>query len=379
MILSKKIIFVTSTRADFGKLKSLIKIAKKKNIFDIYIVVTGMHLISRFGNTYREVEKTFGKKIIKFKNQSQKDTLEMILTKTTSKFSKIVKKIKPDLIVIHGDRVEALSCALTGSLNHILTAHIEGGEISGTIDDTIRHAVTKLSHIHFVGSSMAKQRVLKMGEIKKSIFNIGSPDLDVILKKKLPVIESVKKRYSINFKKYCILIWHPVTSNILSLKNDTIKVLNILEKLNRNVIIIYPNNDPGCEKILKIYKEIKNKKFKILKSLRFENFITLLKNSEFIFGNSSSAIYEAPILGIPSINIGDRQHKRLRLKSIKNLDIENLDLKTVEDFLTNYKPLKKNIFGKGNSDKKFLQIISGKSFWKIPTQKFFNEERLKNL
>ena len=117
-----------------------------------------------------------------------KDTLEMILTKTTSKFSKIIKKIKPDLIVIHGDRVEALSCALTGSLNHILTAHIEGGEISGTIDDTIRHAVTKLSHIHFVGSSKARQRVLKMGEIKKSIYNIGSPDLDVILKKILPII-----------------------------------------------------------------------------------------------------------------------------------------------------------------------------------------------
>lgn len=379
MILNKKIIFVTSTRADFGKLKSLIKIAKKNFFFEIYIVVTGMHMISRFGNTYREVEKTFGKKIIKFKNQSQKDTLEMILTKTTSKFSKIIKKIKPDLIVIHGDRVEALSCALTGALNHILTAHIEGGEISGTIDDTIRHAVTKLSHIHFVGSSKARQRVLKMGEIKKSIYNIGSPDLDVILKKKLPIIESVKKRYSINFKKYCILIWHPVTSNISSLKNDTNKVLNILKKLNRNIVIIYPNNDPGSEKILKIYKEIKNKKIKLLKSLRFESFITLLKNSEFIIGNSSSAIYEAPILGVPSINIGDRQYKRLKLKSIKNLDIENLDLKIIEDFLNNYKPLKKNIFGRGNSDKKFFQIISSKSFWKISTQKFFSEERLKRL
>ena len=274
MILSKKIIFVTSTRADFGKLKSLIKILKNKKFFEIYIVVTGMHLISKFGNTYREVEKTFGKKIIKFKNQIQNDSLEMILAKTTSKFSKIVKKIKPDLIVIHGDRVEALSCALTGSLNHILTAHIEGGEISGTIDDTIRHAVTKLSHIHFVGSNSARKRIIKMGEIKSSIFNIGSPDLDVILKKKLPTLKSVQKRYSINFKKYCILIWHPVTSNLFSLKNDTIKVLDALKKLNRNVVVIYPNNDPGCEKILKIYNELNNKRFKILKSLRFENFIS---------------------------------------------------------------------------------------------------------
>lgn len=376
MIFNKKIIFVTSTRADFGKLKSLIKILKKQKFFEIYIIVTGMHLISKFGNTYREVEKTFGKKIIKFKNQIQNDSLEIILAKTTSKFSKIVKKIKPDLIVIHGDRVEALSCALTGSLNHILTAHIEGGEISGTIDDTIRHAVTKLSHIHFVGSNSARKRIIKMGEIKKSIFNIGSPDLDVILKKKLPILKSVQKRYSINFKKYCILIWHPVTSNLSSLKNDTIKVLDALKKLNRNVVVIYPNNDPGCEKILKIYNKLNNKRFKILKSIRFENFISLLKNSEFIFGNSSSAIYEAPILGIPSFNIGDRQHKRVNLKSIKNLDTNNLNLKIIEDFLKNYKPIKKNIFGKGNSDKKILKIITSKSFWRVSTQKFFNENKL---
>ena len=166
MTLNKKIIFVTSTRADFGKLKSLIKITKKYKNFKVFIVVTGMHVINRFGNTFKEVEKTFGK-IIKFKNQNNKDTLDMILTKTIYKFSKIVKKIKPDLIVIHGDRVEALSCAITGSLNHILTSHIEGGEVSGTIDDTIRHAITKLSHTHFVGSNKAKKRVLKMGRVKK--------------------------------------------------------------------------------------------------------------------------------------------------------------------------------------------------------------------
>ena len=140
---AKKIIFVTSTRADFGKLKSLIKILKTKKGFKVYIVITGMHVIPKFGNTFREVTKIFRSKIIKFKNQSLGDRLEIILTKTSEKFSRIVKKIEPDLIVIHGDRVEALACALVGSLNHILTAHIEGGEVSGTIDDTIRHAVTK--------------------------------------------------------------------------------------------------------------------------------------------------------------------------------------------------------------------------------------------
>ena len=234
MISNKKIIFVTSTRADFGKLKSLIKITKKQKSFKVYIVVTGMHLIGKFGNTYREVTKIFKKNVIKFKNQSLNDPLELILTKTTKKFSNIVKKINPDLIVIHGDRVEALSCALVGSLNHILTAHIEGGEVSGTIDDTIRHALTKLSHIHFVGSKVAYKRVLKMGENKDCIFNIGSPDIDIILSKKLPTIKNVKTRYSINFRDYGILLWHPVTSKILSIKLN--KKIHERQKLLQTLI-----------------------------------------------------------------------------------------------------------------------------------------------
>ena len=288
------------------------------------------------------------------------DGLELILAKTTSKFSNIVKKIKPDLIVIHGDRVEALSCALVGSLNHILTAHIEGGEVSGTIDDTIRHALTKLSHIHFVGSNTAYKRVLKMGENKNSIFNIGSPDIDIILKKKLPNIVYVKKRYSINFSNYAILLWHPVTSKTDTLKKDTVKILNFLEKLNRNIIIIYPNNDPGSNYILNVYSKIKNKKFKILKSLRFESFLTLLKNSEFIIGNSSSAIYEAPMFNIPSINIGDRQHRRLKLSTIKNYQIDELNIQGIKRFIKNFKKTKKNNFGAGNSDKKFISVIKKK-------------------
>lgn len=373
MTSTKKIIFVTSTRADFGKLKSLIKITRKSFLFKVYIVVTGMHMLGKFGSTYREVAKVFKKDIIKFKNQSLNDRLELILTKTTKKFSNIVKRLNPDLIVIHGDRVEALSCALVGSLNHILTAHIEGGEVSGTIDDTIRHALTKLSHIHFVGSKIAYKRVLKMGEDKKSIFTIGSPDIDIILKKKLPSIQYVKRRYQIKFKNYAILLWHPVTSTVKSIKQDTIDLTNFLESLDKKIIVIYPNNDPGSNQIIDTYNKLKHKNFKILKSLRFENFLSLLKNSDFIIGNSSSAIYEAPMFNVPSINIGNRQYKRLKLSTIKNFDIQKLNKKHLVDFLNTYKKTKKTIFGNGNSDKKFINILKKKSFWKISKQKFFSE------
>lgn len=369
----KKIIFVTSTRADFGKLKSLIKILKNKKEFKVYIVITGMHVIPKFGNTYQEVLKFFRSNVIKFKNQSLNDRLEIILTKTSEKFSEIVKIINPDLIVIHGDRVEALASAIVGSLNHILTAHIEGGEVSGTIDDTIRHAVTKLSHVHFVGSPHAKKRVNRMGEINKNIFNIGSPDIDVIVNKKIPDISIVKKRYEIKFDNYAILIWHPVTSKVKTLKEDTNKILSFINKLNENFLIIYPNNDPGSNLILDCYKKINNKKYKILKNMRFEYFLSLLKNSKYIIGNSSSAIYEAPILETPAINIGDRQYKRINSKIIKNIDIGKLDVNKVYNFINNYKPAKKKFYGHGDSDKKFLKILLKKSFWNIATQKFFSD------
>ena len=358
----KKIIFVTATRADFGKLKSLINIVKNRKEFKVYIIVTGMHVIPKFGNTYKEVQKIFKSNIIKFSNQSLGDRLEIILTKTTEKFSRVVKKIKPDLIIIHGDRVEALSAALVGSLNHIITAHIEGGELSGTIDDTIRHAVTKLSHAHFVGSSKAKKRVNRMGEISKNIFNIGSPDIDAIVNEKLPTILKVKNRYDIKYNNYAILLWHPVTSKVKTLKEDTKKILKFIKKLNQNFLVIYPNNDPGSSIIIDCYKKNNNKKFKILRNMRFEYFLSLLKNADYILGNSSSAIYEAPMLSTPAINIGDRQYKRLKSKMIKNIAIDDLNEKVVHNFIKKYKPIKKFFYGNGNSDKKFLNIILKKKF-----------------
>ena len=373
----KRIVFLTSTRADFGKLKSLIKITKSNRNFDVSIIVTGMHMLDRFGNTYQEVIKAFKNNITRFINQNSNDKLEVILHKTIKKLSTIIKKKKPDLIIVHGDRVESLAFALVGSLNHILTAHVEGGEISGTIDDSIRHAITKLSHIHFVGSSIAKKRILNMGEKKESIYEIGSPDMDIIINKKLPDFKTVKKRYDIKFDNYSILMWHPVTSQLKTLANDTKNLINFLNKLNRNFVIVYPNNDPGSSIIINKYESIKSKKFKILRSLRFEHFLSLLKNSKFIIGNSSSAIYEAPMFNIPAINIGNRQHKRVKSRLIKNTEVKDLSEIAINNFIKNYRVNKTNLFGRGKSDIKFLNTISNKNFWETSNQKFFNDVNLK--
>tara|TARA_Y200000002_G_scaffold381798_1_gene396831 strand:+ start:2845 stop:3993 length:1149 start_codon:yes stop_codon:yes gene_type:complete len=372
--MKKKILFVTGTRADFGKLKSIIKLVKSNNKFNVYIAITGMHLLKEYGNTYIEVEKNFKKNIFKFKNQSIENNLEIILQNTVQKFSKLVKKIKPDLIVLHGDRVESLACALVGSLNHIRTAHIEGGEVSGNIDDTIRHAVTKLCHFHFVGNKTARLRVISMGEKASCVFQIGSADIDIMLSKNLKSINSVKKYYEISFKNYAILLWHPVTSELNKLRSNTNKLIDFVNSSPENFIVINSNNDPGTKIILNCYKKnLNKKKNKLFKSIRFENFLTLLKNAKYILGNSSTGIYEAPIFGVPAINIGSRQYKRSNIRAIKNLEIDDLNNLSINYFIDRYKKTKRKIYGNGKTAEKFVEVIKRKSFWRISTQKNFSD------
>jgi len=231
----KKIIFITGTRADYGKLKSILLAVQKKKNFKAFVFVTGMHNLKAFGNTFNELITDKVKNIYRFRNiKNDKDTMDIILSNTIQGFSKFLKKTKPDLVVTHGDRVETLACAISASLNNVRLAHMEGGEITGTIDEIIRHSITKLAHIHLVTNVTAKKRLIQMGEDVKSIFIIGSPDLDIMLSKKLPSLKDVKKRYKIKFENYAIAILHPVTTELDSLSKNVdifLKVLNISQIL----------------------------------------------------------------------------------------------------------------------------------------------------
>ena len=162
------------------------------------------------------------------------------------------------MIVIHGDRLEALAGAIVGSFNNILVSHIEGGELTGTIDESIRHAVSKLSHIHFVSNDDAKKRLIQMGEIEERIFVIGSPDIDIMMKKDLPTREELIEYYDINFEKYAILIFHPVTTELEYLENQTTEMVGAVIDSKRNYVVIYPNNDPGSDIIMKAYGKLEN-------------------------------------------------------------------------------------------------------------------------
>ena len=193
----KKIVFLTGTRADFGKLKSLMSISQNSSEFEVCIFVTGMHMNSLYGSTVDEVIKAGFKNIYKYINHNLGESMDRTLAKTVEGFSQYIEHVKPDMILVHGDRVEALAGAIVGSLNNILVAHIEGGEVSGTIDELIRHSVSKMSHIHLVANDEARNRLIQLGEFKKSIFILGSPDLDLMNEPNLPDFKLAKSYYDI--------------------------------------------------------------------------------------------------------------------------------------------------------------------------------------
>lgn len=372
--MNKKIVFLTGTRADFGKLKPLIEKIENSDSFDCYIFVTGMHTLSKYGSTYLEIQKGNYQNIFVYMNQTHTTDSDIILANTVIGFSNFVKEVKPDMIVIHGDRIESLAGAIVGSFNNILVSHIEGGEVSGNLDEMLRHSTTKLSHIHFVSNEQAKNRLLHMGEENNSIFVIGSPDIDVMTSNTLPSIDTVKKRYDITFDKFSILIFHPITTKFENLQIQINDVVSAVIESNQNFVVIYPNNDKGNEIILNEYKRFKfNQHFKIFPSLRFEYFLTLLKNSDLILGNSSVGIRESEIYGVPSINIGNRQKDRSNNKNIVNVEPDKLSILTAMEKLLGQKIPTTFEFGKGNSSEKFYEILIDHKIWKTPHQKYFKD------
>lgn len=371
----KKILFLTGTRADFGKIKSLIEAVEHHPNFTPFVFVTGMHLQKDYGYTLIEVERCGFSNIYTFENHTNESTMDLTLSKTIEGFSEYVKIVNPDMIIVHGDRVEALAGAIVGALNNILVGHIEGGEISGTIDELLRHATSKMAHIHFVANTEARKRLLQMGEIEQSIFVIGSPDIDIMFSKNLPDLSDVKKHYNINFSSYAILMFHPITTEYKNIREYISNLVSALLEDNHNYVVIYPNNDLGSKIILEEYDKLKNNpRFCIFPSVRFESFLTLLKNADFIIGNSSAGIREAPYYEVPTINIGTRQQNRTSNSQIINSDYSVIGIKEAlnEVKQTKIDKLDKT-FGSGNSTTLFINILQQNTIWNLNHQKQFKD------
>ncbi|MFJ7732319.1 UDP-N-acetylglucosamine 2-epimerase [Lysinibacillus sp. NPDC097231] len=370
----RKVLFLTGTRADYGKMKPLMCAIEEQENYECHIFVTGMHTLQAFGDTKTEILKDGFKNIHVYMNQIIEEPMDLVLANTINGFSRFIRELEPDMIILHGDRVEALAGAIVGAINNVLVAHIEGGEISGTIDESIRHSISKLAHVHFVSNDEAKNRLLQLGENENSIYVIGSPDIDIITKEPTIDFKLIKNRYQINFDEYAIFMYHPVTTEIENLRNNINQVVSAICKSNDNYIVIHPNNDHGYGVILEEYKVFEAyDHVKCFPSIRFEFFIEFLKNAKYIIGNSSTGIHEAPVIGLPSINLGTRQENRFVYETIINCK-ENTEeiLMAIEKVGKEGNGNRTNYFGDGKSKENFLEVIKGEEIWDIPRQKVFN-------
>lgn len=369
----RSILFVTGTRADFGKLEPL-AIAARDAGFGVSFFVTGMHMLARYGLTKLEVHRTKGVAVHEFLNQRAGDPQDMILAKTVTGFSDFLKEHQPDLVVIHGDRVEALACALVCATNYVRCAHIEGGEVSGTIDEIYRHCNTKLASHHFVSSEDAARRVMTLGEAADDIHPIGSPELDFHAGPSGVTMADVKTRYDLPFDDFGICIFHPVTSEASSMGAQAHALFSALDGSGRKFVVIAPNNDPGSSDIFAAIDALPADRFRILPSMRFAHFSELMRNASVMVGNSSAGVREAPFLGLPSLDVGSRQTNRAKSPSVFFADASQTD--KINDFLTQQwgKPYQRHdAFGGGSAAERFVAILKADVFWGKSLQKTFHD------
>ena len=373
VVTGKRLLFVTGTRADYGKLEPLAKAAQDAG-FHISFFITGMHMMKRYGETRLEVKRFAGAEFFEFVNQREGDALDFILSKTILGFSDFVHEHRPDLVIIHGDRVEALAASIVCAMRYIRSAHVEGGEVSGTIDESIRHCNTKLCATHFVSSESAKARVLALGESPDRVFNIGSPELDTHARPSGVSIEEVKARYAIPFDDYGIAVFHPVTSEQDTIGAQAASLFGALEASGKCFVVIAPNNDPGTEEIFAVLEKLPPERFRLIPSMRFNYFSELMKNAAVMVGNSSAGVREAPFLGLPSLDVGTRQNNRAQATSVTVCSAFDSD--AIAGFLRQRWAARASTdqaYGQGLASTQFVSVLQQAAYWNQSRQKAFSE------
>jgi UDP-hydrolysing UDP-N-acetyl-D-glucosamine 2-epimerase len=376
----KKIFTITSSRSEFGILKNIVfELSLLKNLKH-KLIVTGTHLEEKFGNTIDEINKHKIKNIIKI-HVKMKDSSSfessIIAFKLIKKFNYLFTKDKPDVVILFGDRFEVLAFAYVSVLHKIPIIHIGGGETTqGSNDELFRHSISKLSNYHFVTHYIHKKRLIQLGERKKDIFIIGSPGIDNIKKIKFLSKKALEKKFGFTFlKKNFIVNFYPVENKENEDKKNILELLKALE-IFKNVRIIFtlPSFDIGADIIIKEIKKFvkKNKNSFFFKSLGSENYLSILRYSDLVIGNSSSGLIEAPFLQTKVINIGNRQKTRISPKGIINIDCNKQVIKRSIYKILKLKIKYKNIYPNINTSKKFVKILKKLDIKRGIPKKFYD-------
>ncbi len=328
-MIRRRICVVTGSRAEYGLLTGLIKEIAADPRLELQMLVTGMHLEKKFGLTYHQILKDGFKITAKVPMGLKGDTDSMITAaagRAVIGFSKILGRLRPDIVVVLGDRFETLSIALATTLMRIPLAHIHGGEVTeGAYDDIIRHAVTKMAHLHFVTHEKNAERIIQMGEESSRIFNVGAPGLDNIHRLSLLSQRELEKRIDFKLDEQTALVtFHPVTMQKGSAKKQVQELLLALKKLGIRCLFTMPNADPENSVIrreIKVFVKTFKDRSKAVESLGSLRYLSLMQYVALMVGNSSSGIIEAPSFKLPVVNIGDRQKGRLRAANV--IDVPN--------------------------------------------------------
>ncbi|MFZ0183411.1 MAG: UDP-N-acetylglucosamine 2-epimerase [Nitrosotalea sp.] len=376
--MKRKILVITERRADYTKLRPILFEISKSKKLEYYLIVTGTHLLKEFGHTIDEIKNDGFKIMTTFpmhgkKRQDTGAEMSRAFGRAIMHLSSLIEKIKPDVILTGFDIGANFAASIAGSHMNIVVAHVEGGEVTGTIDESIRHATTKFAHLHFTSNADATQRLIKMGEDPRYIFTVGNTSLDGIRKIKTIEKNMLEKKYGIDFSKpFLIVLQHTVTSEVAKGKENILKTIQAIKELGLQAIFIYGNADAGSQQIM---KEIKNSNLKQYATVPFNEYINLLKHSSALVGNSSSGIIECPFLKIPTVNIGTRQNGRIRAKSIIDVNYDKEKIKKAikkavydKNFLRTIGH-SQSFYGDGFSARKIIKILESINLKKIPIQK----------
>lgn len=372
----RKICVFTGTRAEYGLLNPLIKALKKEKSIELQILVSGMHLSPEFGLTYKEIENdgiTINEKIEILLSSDTAVGLSKGIGLGLISFSEAYQRLKPNIIVIVGDRFEAFAAASAAMVSQIPIAHLHGGESTfGVIDEAFRHSITKMSHLHFTATEKYRNRIIQLGESPERVFNVGALGIDNIKNLKLLSKKELEKKINFLFNKRTLLItFHPVTLEKNSSKKQFQNLLEVLNKMdNTNFIFTKANADTDGRIINYMIDEYVSKnadKSIAYNSMGYLNYLSALQFVDAVVGNSSSGIIESPSFKIGTINIGDRQKGRIKAESIIDCEPTKQSIKNAINKLysSSFQKNLKNVVNPYGEGKTALKIVKILKFFKL--------------
>lgn len=361
----KKVAVVTATRAEYGILRPLIFRLKEEQEICLQVIVTGTHLSEKYGNTQVEIEKdgiSIFRKIPILEEGNTAYDISCTMANALRNFALYFKEEQPDLVIVLGDRTELLGICAAAMNERIPIAHLHGGEVTeGAVDDCIRHAITKMSYLHFPATEEYRKRIIQLGEEPERVFNVGALGVENILHTPLLSYEEICKQAGIpKDRDYVVMTFHPVTLEKATARAQTEELLKAIEQQKDwFYLITMANADVGGDIVNQMLQQFAEKKenIKLVPSLGMVRYLSAVKYSRFVLGNSSSGIIEAPSLGIPTVNIGDRQKGRLMADTIISCEPRCEDIVDAMRLADRTEHRVSTIYGDGNTSEKIVTII----------------------